>query len=136
MPTPISYKDALRAMRIDRRVADKSYPKGARHYMRAAEREKLGALVISYLSQIAEAREHPTAGLEFVLDTAVGPLVIHYAIAHGTIFSIFDNPKLAASRLFDVNPHSGKWNFHHGREHRAEVAFENWRRNLEMILPH
>jgi hypothetical protein len=115
----IPYKEALRAVHEDRLEETKSFGgRPSRDSMPVAELEKLGALVISYLSQVGEAREHPTTGLEFCLDTTAGPLVACYRVYHGTIISRFEDPRRAAAAGVDCNR-----------------AFESWRAQLERILP-
>jgi hypothetical protein len=131
----IPYKEALRAVHEDRLEETKSFGgHPSRDSMPVAELEKLGALVISYLSQVGEAREHPTTGLEFCLDTTAGPLMVCYRVYHGTIISRFADPRRAAAAGVDCNPHSGKWNFHHDRGDRADRAFESWRAQLARVL--
>jgi hypothetical protein len=135
MPTPITYKAALLAMREDR-IAETSIHGGpSRESMPVNELEQLGALIVAFLSKIGEAREHPAGGIEFHLDTLAGPLVIHYHVYHGDIFSRFDDPRRAADLGVNSNPHSGKWNFHHDRRDRAVEAFEAWQKQLDRILP-
>ena len=130
--TPISYKDALAAMHGERIAVDRgpyALPKNVK--MKAACREKLGALVVSTLSDIAESREHHSRGLEFVLGTIHGPLVISYDVAGGDIFQKFEHP---TSKVYGSNPHSGKWNFHTGPEDCADAAFSTWKKEIERIL--
>lgn len=140
MPNPIPYEEALRAMKVERKRVDGHYR--TRHstsrQLRAPEREKLGALVISYLSQIAEMREDPTYGIEFVLDTVAGPLVIHYAVGWGAIFQQFtDESKyglLGHGLANQVNRRTGKWNFHHDKSNTAAYAFVEWKTEIEELL--
>ena len=127
-------------MKVERKSVDKLYRtrSSSSHMPRAPEREKLGALVVSYLSEISEMHEHPTSGIEFVLDTVAGPLVIHYSIAWGTIFQRFtDESKyglLGHGLANGVNRVSGKWNFHHGKSYTADNSFVAWKTEIEELL--
>jgi len=131
MPHPVSYREAFAAVRKERKLVDRENrpPKGT---MKIPDRERLGALVIEYLSGIGETLPHPTRGVEFVVDTIAGKLVVHYDTSFGTIFSKFQTPN---SRMpSDANPNSGKWNFHYDDKDTADSAFQVFQYHLNRIL--
>jgi len=50
----------------------------------------------------------------------------------GTIFGRFANVKKGHACVRNSNPHSGKWNFHYGRE-TASRAFSDWKRQMDRL---
>lgn len=132
MSNPVTYQEALKAMRAERKRVDKERGR-PRESMSAADRERLGALLVEYLSQVGEAREVPYSwGVEFILDTHAGELVVCYEPHHGTIFAKFSDPK--PGMPWGANPHSGKWNFHHDPSNDADSAFSEFRNELQQVL--
>lgn len=138
MPTPISYRDALRLLKVERKEYDRQYrtAQSSRHQLSGPDREKLGALVVEYLSPIAEARPNGLDGIEYVLKTELGALVVNYNVGWGTIFQKFEEPNRVNLNLLggSVNRYSGKWNFHFDRTDDAESAFSQWKNAVERIL--
>lgn len=52
-----------------------------------------------------------------------------------TIFGRFEDPAIAEKRLgSNVNPHTGKWNFHGGTDRTPEDVFAWWAREVTPIL--
>jgi len=74
------------------------------------------------------------------LATSLGELTITpdpAYIAHGmlTIFSRFEDPARAYKRFHrEVNPYSGKWNFHYVATTAPDAAFQDFKANLGLIL--
>jgi hypothetical protein len=134
MRNPVTYEEALRAVRQDRKEREKEdrghYPRKRNDRMVAAERDRLGALLVEFLSQYAEVEPSPAWGVEFVLETDLGPLITHYDVRWGTIFQRFQIP---TNKVPGSNPYSGKWNFHHDYGTTADEAFLEWRNELARV---
>lgn len=128
---PLTYREILASVREERLRVDKEKgkPPGA---MSAPGRERLGALLVEYLSQFSEVEDRPGGGVQFRVSTFVGPLVVHYEYWFGTIFSKFDEPE-RAKIVPGTNPYTGKWNFHFGKEDSPDDAFQLFKSNLESV---
>lgn len=129
---PVSYREALTAVRKERKRIDAEDGRPPKGTMKIPDRERLGALVIEHLSKIGETLPHPTRGIEFVVDTVAGKLTVHYDTRFATIFSRFQEPNLRMPS--DANPHTGKWNFHHDDKDTADSAFQTFAYHLGHIL--
>ena len=126
------WKQILAAVKKERQTIDKKRGK-APASMRAAERDRLGALLVQYLATVGVEEDDGTSHLTFRLETSVGPLTVSYDLQFGNIFTHFEDPK-RASKIVDCNPFSGKWNFHFDRETTADQAYEHFRSLLERLV--
>jgi hypothetical protein len=128
---PLNYHEILKSVREERLRVDKEKGKPPRA-MSAAGRERLVALLVEYLSQFSRVEDRPGGGVQFRVDTFVGPLVVHYDLWFGTIFSRFEEPDRARI-VPNTNPYSGKWNFHFGKNDSPDEAFQLFKSNLESV---
>lgn len=138
----ISYEQALRIMKQARREQDK-YATGhsRRRVMRAPEREKLGALLVEYLSEVGEPvdgkNDEHLSGVSFRISTVAGPLEVHYNVGWGAIFQRFtDESKyglLGHGLANTFSRSSGKWNFHASPSNDASSAFLEWKTEVEKL---
>jgi hypothetical protein len=139
----MTYREALKLTREERRKsADfRDERRLVAHNMSVADREKLGALFHEFASTVGTPvqRTYSTA-THYKITTKAGPLEVHYVASWGTIFGRFENApeaaKLFTSGLWSSpNPYSGKWNCHTSRGDDPNSIFQDWKRQLERVLP-
>ena len=128
---PLTYQEILKSVHKERLQVDKARGKPPKA-MSAPNRERLVALLIEYLSRVAQVEDRPGGGVQFRVSTFVGPLVVHYDLWFGTIFTKFEDPDRARV-VPGTNPYSGKWNFHFGEKDSADDAFQLFQSNLESV---
>lgn len=128
---PLTYQEILKSVHRERLRVDKERGRPP-EAMSAPNRERLVALLIEYLSRVSQVKDCPGGGVQFRVNTFVGPLVVHYDLWFGTIFTMFEDPNRARI-VPGTNPYSGKWNFHFGEKDSADDAFQLFQSNLESV---
>ena len=92
---------------------------------------------VSKLLMDLGAKQHENAMYRFTIETQAGILHIdptaNRTEGPGTIFTRFDNPKLAR-KLVGCNEFSGKWNFHYFKEWNIETALADFTLQLQKVL--
>jgi hypothetical protein len=142
----IAYEDALKIMKTARQDYDRQFATGhsRRRNLKASEREKLGALVVSYLSTIAEPYNNPNHHLadlytaDFLTDTIAGPVEVALNIGDGYVVCHFhDESKfglLGHGIANGFDRRTGAWFFHADRTKSASENFREWRSQFEELF--
>jgi hypothetical protein len=99
--------------------------------MLKSERFKLAKLLARAVESIDGADKLFDLAYHWTIPTDAGRLSIAYEVDYGTIFTRFEEPARAAL-VVDCNPHSGKWNFHHGRV-TAQEALDSFLLQLSAV---
>lgn len=105
---------------------------------------ELNQLLDAYMRERGAAWEDVGLG-RYRITTLLGEIVItpdpaYLAEGMLTIFTRFEDPKRAATRFnrgkwpCEVNPYSGKWNFHYDATTAPDAAFQDFKANLGLIL--
>lgn len=97
------------------------------------ERDKLGRLLVSYLTSIGATLQQGQWWERWQVETSLGVLSVNYHDDYGSIMIRFDNPEIARKRV-NCNPYTGKWNLHFGRVTAIE-AFGAFKNRLESVCP-
>jgi hypothetical protein len=100
--------------------------------MNKVEREKLKKKVVKLMQEL-KAEPGNFLNYEWKVQTTLGPLLVHYSLECGTVFTRFKDPK-RAREMVRCNPYSGKWNFHFGKT-SADAAFASVEPALRAITP-
>lgn len=143
---PITYEDALQLMQAARQAYDSQFTTvhSRRRQLKAAEREKLGALVVSYLSTVAELYDNPNPHVadlytaDFLTNTIAGPVEVAFNIGSGYVVHHFqDESKFSLlghdlARGFDKR--QGTWFFHPDRSKSASENYDDWRSQFDNLF--
>jgi len=117
-----------------------------RHKFALAKQRKLLKAALQIAIELGAKRDEGTAWCrpfhEYTLTTKAGQLGMTFSEGNAlaSIFCAFEEPKAALclfeemGRAAEVNPFSGKWNFHVGRSDHAESFLVLFRSNLEKIV--
>lgn len=143
---PITYEDALQLTKDARQAYDSQFATGhsRRRQLKASEREKLGALVISYLSTVAELYDNPNPHVadlytaDFLTNTIAGPVEVAFNIGSGYIVHHFQDESkfglLGHGLANGFDKRTGTWFIHPDRSKSASENYENWLSQFEKLF--